>query len=199
MTLSFLNKPLEQSVFNFNLFNGSWNGTALSTSLPRINHPLSTIWTYWLSYFTHCPVPCFACNSWWYACKTWESKGFTLSWDLLPGIDNKQTYDGNVQLCIISHIPDNFQGVAGMVLDRPPKASRVGPLCYRYVQRKLKWVLAAQTNWNIENTCDLRPDDLSTKGLERLHGNWWPENGTGNTSIPRCIHTTNLGFLPQII
>ena len=33
--------------------------------------------------------------------------------------------DGNVQLEILSHIPDNFQGVAEMVFDLLPKASRV--------------------------------------------------------------------------
>ena len=33
--------------------------------------------------------------------------------------------DGNVQLDVLSHIPDNFQGVAEMVFDLLPKASRV--------------------------------------------------------------------------
>ena len=34
-------------------------------------------------------------------------------------------FDGNVQLEILSHIPDNFQCVAEMVFDLLPKASRV--------------------------------------------------------------------------
>ena len=33
--------------------------------------------------------------------------------------------NGNVQLEILSHIPDNFQAVAKMVFDLLPKASRV--------------------------------------------------------------------------
>ena len=33
--------------------------------------------------------------------------------------------DGNVQLDALSHIPDNFKGVAEMVFDLLPKASRV--------------------------------------------------------------------------
>ena len=27
----------------------------------------------------------------------------------------------------------------------------------------------------------------------------WPENGTGQSTIPRCIHIPNLGFLPKMI
>ena len=33
--------------------------------------------------------------------------------------------DGNVQFYVLSHIPDNFKGVAEMVLNRLPKSSRV--------------------------------------------------------------------------
>ena len=33
--------------------------------------------------------------------------------------------DGNVQLHVLSHIPDNFQGVTEIVSDSLPKRSRV--------------------------------------------------------------------------
>ena len=33
--------------------------------------------------------------------------------------------DGNVQLRVLSHIPDNFQGVTEIVSDNLPKPSRV--------------------------------------------------------------------------
>ena len=33
--------------------------------------------------------------------------------------------DGNVQLHVLSYIPDNFQGVTEIVLYGPPKPSRV--------------------------------------------------------------------------
>ena len=68
--------------------------------------------------------------------------------------------DGNVQLHILSLIPDNFQGVAEIVSDGLPKPSRVN-----IVTRKLIKVLWAQ-----QNTIDLRPEDLSTKRLDRFHG-----------------------------
>ena len=35
------------------------------------------------------------------------------------------TIDGNVQLHVLSHIPDNFQGVTEIVSDGLPKPSRV--------------------------------------------------------------------------
>ena len=47
-----------------------------------------------------------------------------------PGIDNNKqpvanVTDGNVQLYVLSHIPDNFQCVAEMVLDCLPNLSLV--------------------------------------------------------------------------
>ena len=63
--------------------------------------------------------------------------------------------DGNVQLHILSLIPDNFQGVTEIVSDCLPKP----PL------RKTYKVLWAQ-----QNTIDLRPKDLSTKRLDSFHG-----------------------------
>ena len=68
--------------------------------------------------------------------------------------------DGNVQLHILSHMQDNFQGITEIVLDGLPKASRVN-----IVIKKAYKVLWAQ-----QNTIDLRPEDLSTKGLDRFHG-----------------------------
>ena len=68
--------------------------------------------------------------------------------------------DGNVQLHIIYLIPDNFQGVTEIVSDGLPKPSRVN-----IVTKKTYKVLWAQ-----QNTIDLRPEDLSTKRLDRFHG-----------------------------
>ena len=68
--------------------------------------------------------------------------------------------DGNVQLHILSHIPDSFQGVTEVVSDSLPKPSRVN-----IVTKETYKVLWAQ-----QNTIDLRPEDLSTKRLDRFHG-----------------------------
>ena len=68
--------------------------------------------------------------------------------------------DGNVQLHILSLIPDNFQGVTEIVSDGLPKPSRVN-----IVTKENYKVLWAQ-----QNTIDLRPEDLSTKRLDRFHG-----------------------------
>ena len=66
--------------------------------------------------------------------------------------------DGNVRLHILSLIPDNFQGVTEIVSDGLPKPSRVN------IKKSYK-VLCAQ-----QNTIDLRPENLSTKRLDRFHG-----------------------------
>ena len=60
--------------------------------------------------------------------------------------------EGNVQLHVLSHIPHNFQGVTEIVSDGLPKPSRVS--------------IVTKENYTI----DLRPEDLSSKGLERFHG-----------------------------
>ena len=65
--------------------------------------------------------------------------------------------DGNVQLHILSLIPDNFQGVTEMVSDGLPKPSRVNIVTYKVL-------------WAQQNTIDLKPEDLSTKRLDRFHG-----------------------------
>ena len=67
--------------------------------------------------------------------------------------------DGNVQLHILSLIPDNFQGVTEIVSDGLPKPSRVN-----IVIKKTYKVLWAQ-----KNTIDLIPEDLSIKRLDRFH------------------------------
>ena len=69
--------------------------------------------------------------------------------------------DGHIQLHILSLIPDNFQGVTEIVSDGLPKPSRVN-----IVTKKTYKGLWAQ-----QNTIDLRPEDLSTKRLDRFHGN----------------------------
>ena len=61
--------------------------------------------------------------------------------------------DGNVQLHVLSNIPDNFQGVTEIVSDGLPKPSRVNIV----------------TKENLY-TIDLRPEDFSTKRLDRSHG-----------------------------
>ena len=68
--------------------------------------------------------------------------------------------DGNVQFHVLSHIPDKFQGVTEIVSDGLPKPSRVN-----IVTKETYKVLWAQ-----QNTIDLRPEDLSSKGLDRFHG-----------------------------
>ena len=68
--------------------------------------------------------------------------------------------DGNVQLHILSLIPDNFQGVTEIVSDGLPKPSKS-----KMLLKKTYKVLWAQ-----QNTIDLRPEHLSTKRLDRFHG-----------------------------
>ena len=82
---------------------------------------------------------------------------------MLQCTDNKKQpainiIDGNVH--VLSHIPDEFQGVAEIVSDGLPKPSKVN-----IVTKENYKVL-----WTQQTTIDLRPEDLSTKGLERLHG-----------------------------
>ena len=69
--------------------------------------------------------------------------------------------DGNVQLHILSLIPDNFQGVTEIVSDGLPKPSRVNIVTKENLYKVL---------WAQKNTIDLRPEDLSTKRLDRFHG-----------------------------
>ena len=64
------------------------------------------------------------------AAKTEKSKFFTLFLGLPHCTDNKKQpaaniIDGNVQLHILSHIPDNFQVVTEIVSDGLPKPPRV--------------------------------------------------------------------------
>ena len=68
--------------------------------------------------------------------------------------------DGNVQLHILSLIPDNFQSVTEIVSEGLPKPSRVNIV----TEENFKVL------WAQQNTNDLRPEDLSTKGLDRFHG-----------------------------
>ena len=68
--------------------------------------------------------------------------------------------DGNVQLHILSLIPDNFQGVTEIVSDGLPKPSRVNIVTKENLYSSL----------GAANTIDLRPEDLSTKRLDRFHG-----------------------------
>ena len=63
--------------------------------------------------------------------------------------------DGNVQLYVLSHIPDNVQSVTKMVFDCLPKPPRVA-------------VLQIYLN-ETQNTFDLRSGDLSTKRIEMFH------------------------------
>ena len=70
--------------------------------------------------------------------------------------------DGNVQLHILSLIPDNFQGVTEIVSDGLPKPSGVNIVTKENLLSSLG---AAKYYW-------LRPEDLSTKRLDRFHGKW---------------------------
>ena len=66
--------------------------------------------------------------------------------------------DGNVQLHILSLIPDNFQGVTENCFRRSAKT----------IKSQLKKTY--KVLWAQQNTIDLRPEDLSTKRLDRFHG-----------------------------
>ena len=70
-------------------------------------------------------------------------------------------FDGNVQLHILSLIPDNFQGVTEIVSDGLPKPSRFNIVTN---EKLIKFF------WAQQNHIDLRPEDLSTKRLDRFHG-----------------------------
>ena len=74
--------------------------------------------------------------------------------------------DGNVQLHILSLIPDNFQGVTEIVSDGLPKPSRVNIVTKENLFIYYIFIFL----WVQQNTIDLRPEDLSTKRLDRFHG-----------------------------
>ena len=81
---------------------------------------------HWISYSTSVKFPSIECIGKWYAYKTWKNKGFTF----FKSTDTKKQpdaniFDGNVQLYVLSDIPDNFQGVTENVFDYLPKPSRV--------------------------------------------------------------------------
>ena len=83
---------------------------------------------------------------------------------MLQCTDNKQQpvaniIDSNAQLHVLSHIPEDFQGVTEIVSDCLPKPSRVNIVTKENLLSSL----------GVANTFDLRPDDLSTKGLEWFH------------------------------
>ena len=68
--------------------------------------------------------------------------------------------DGNVQLHILSLIPDNFQGVTELFQ----------AVCQNHQESTLKLKKTYKVLWAQQNTIDLRPEDLSTKGLDRFQG-----------------------------
>ena len=69
--------------------------------------------------------------------------------------------DDNAQLHVLFHRPDNFQGVTEIVSDGLQKPSRVN------IELKKTFKVL----WAQQNTFDLRPEDLSTKGLESSMAN----------------------------
>ena len=97
---------------------------------------------------------------------------------MLQCTDNKKQpdaniTDGNVQLHVLSHIPDNFQGVIEIVSDGLPKPSRVNIV---NKENLLNSLCAA-------NIIDLRPEDLSTKGLEMFHSKCCKEKEAYQNSV----------------
>ena len=77
----------------------------------------------------------------------------------------------------MAHIRDNVQVVAEMVLDRLPKSSRVD--CATDISKENSITFFG----NIENTFDLRPEDLSTKGLERGNDKSCKQNAAYQISV----------------
>ena len=75
--------------------------------------------------------------------------------------------DGNVQLYVLSHIPDNVQSVTKMVFDCLPKPPRVAVLQIYLNETQLSSLGA--NNVEYQNTFDLRSGDLSTKRIEMFH------------------------------
>ena len=75
-----------------------------------------------------------------------------------------------------------FQGVAEMVFDRLPKSSREMTLLQIYLKKTQLSSLSA-SNVKHQNTFDPRPEDLSTKGLERFHGKLYKEKGAFKISV----------------
>ena len=74
--------------------------------------------------------------------------------------------DGNASLYVLYPIPDNFQGVAEMVLDRLPKSSRVDFVTDTYKQNLIK-SFECKRRGTSETVLISGP---KTKGLERVHG-----------------------------
>ena len=59
--------------------------------------------------------------------------------------------DGNVQLHVLSYIPDNFQGVTEIVLYGPPKPSRVN-----IVTKENLWSSFGPAKYYWSKTCGLK-------------------------------------------
>ena len=90
--------------------------------------------------------------------------------------------DGNVQGDVLSHIPDNFQRVAEIVSDRLLKSSRADFVTDISNENSIKFFLRKQRGTS-KNTFYLRPEDLSTKGLERFHGKWCKQKAAYQISV----------------
>ena len=156
MTLAFSNTRSLANVFNFSTFNGS----------------LSTIKTCWLSYSTLSPVPFLHATADGMPAKSEKGKALhhlkTCFQPLAPTTEPvANVIDGNVQLYVLSPIPDNFQGVADMVLNRLAKSSIVYFLTDTSIDMSIKLFVHKQLR--ASKPFNLRPKD-HTKGLERLHG-----------------------------
>ena len=115
--------------------------------------------------------------------QTVNSKVLYFFLGLLLCTDNKNEpvaniIDGNVQLYVLSHIPDyklsRFYRVAEWVFDQIPESSRVMTLLQTY-SKKTKLNALSANSVEHRNTFDLRPEDLSTKTLERLPSKWFRE------------------------
>ena len=72
--------------------------------------------------------------------------------------------DGSVQLYVLSYVPGKFHGKTEMVFDCLPKAARVDFVTDISKENSIQFF------WAHRSTFDLRPEGLSTKGLERFRG-----------------------------
>ena len=138
---SFLIKPSEARVFNFSLFNGTWNRTALSTCLLCMNihwaqyrstgYPILHIVQFPFLNATADDMPTQTEKPnvlhYFKAC-------FKVLTTQIEPVANMS--DDSVYHDVLPYKPDNFQFAAEMVFDHRPKSSRVMTLLQIYEKSK---------------------------------------------------------------
>ena len=145
---------------------------------------MSLIQTYWSSYFTHSQFPFLNPTADELPSQTEKSKVlhyFKACYKNEPVANIMMAMSNFI---ILSHIPENFQGVAEMIFDRLPKSSRVDFVADLSKENSIKFFW--RNNVEHQTAFDLRPEDLRTKGCKGSMANDAKKSGLSNVCLTNC-------------